>query len=799
MVQKQVNIKTIKPDDATRAGEFALLPVNEQPPVITSHPIRNFNQLTWTSLSQNGQQLFKEIKPTLDTFTIRKGTALSWTFYCIDPSNLDNINDTSNLTFKWKRNGYDLYNFNRQNQGRGVALIEYTEQQCTEELEGEYVCEVSNEFGTTSTIPFTIRILDIDNSKRLYSNLIINGDADGGLEGWVNLDGKITTTTGKDKVIFNQNTTTTYLEYYPISTGSNYLPPLPFKFNTNISENHLFYKGYKQWLDATKGDILNYNIQTDKLAQLPGWLKWSSINQRASVIPNEDYQRISTTRQGFFPGPHYIDTYNRNNLAQKSIGLSSELSNTARPVNYFTRDVIEFGENASTDFSQTIPLNDLGDLIKGEVGGVDYLTAQLFAYVGVALSRCTIKVIVGGIPREYNWLVHDLVTYRRFLRGTNIDKIIPDQGTPIEIIQHADDTTSLVLDILDGSGRVVKSEVVNGPQALDLWAVREKTDFALTLFPIFMFFENRNNPIQVFGQTYTNTSALSQLFETRGNTGYLSTVNVDFIQSLDVNVQFLAKRYGQLIQAEYGELWEDEGAFYSNVVDGTRQKRAVNDIGVQAFFGVGINVDLPTTANSLKLTIQFTNNSPARLDTSPESKGWSARDIYNTIFNVSSTTVDGEIAPTSDPLYRYGNPRCAVTKIKLQIVPNRDIASPKHSTYALPPLSSTVLGIARALAFSPANDATIRPTFSYNLIQPQGVPPAPNPTLDQAQQQEIEVAREFDRNSTAAGNLNPQSTPPLDVSEEDLKLNRNFSKDSIDVEEADRLAGDVVGVDPDDI
>ena len=88
MIQKQAPIQTVSPDDALRSSDFALLPTNEKPPIITSHPIRNFYQLTWGSISRTGKFVLKEVKPILNTFTIRKGTALEWSLYCVDPSNL---------------------------------------------------------------------------------------------------------------------------------------------------------------------------------------------------------------------------------------------------------------------------------------------------------------------------------------------------------------------------------------------------------------------------------------------------------------------------------------------------------------------------------------------------------------------------------------------------------------------------------------------------------------------------------------------------------------------------------------
>ena len=50
MNQKEAKLSTPAADDALRVGDFQLLPKLARPPVITSHPSRNFNQTTWGAL-----------------------------------------------------------------------------------------------------------------------------------------------------------------------------------------------------------------------------------------------------------------------------------------------------------------------------------------------------------------------------------------------------------------------------------------------------------------------------------------------------------------------------------------------------------------------------------------------------------------------------------------------------------------------------------------------------------------------------------------------------------------------------
>ena len=96
------------------------------------------------------------------------------------------------------------------------------------------------------------------------------------------------------------------------------------------------------------------------------------------------------------------------------------------------------------------------------------------------------------------------------------------------------------------------------------------------------------------------------------------------------------------------------------------------------------------------------------------------------------------------------------------------------------------------------HNATTKATFAYDLIQPAGLPPSPNPTLSDVQQQEENDITEAYLTSERAGKLDTLQSQPDDLSAEALERARNFDKDSIDVEEADRIGGDVVGEQPEE-
>ena len=809
-MKQRVNIKTAKPDDALRVGDFALLPDNPQPPVITSHPIRNFSQLTWASVDSDGSLAFKQVNPIFDVFTVRKGTRVRFEFFCVDPSNVNNINDISNLQFVWKRDGNSLFTINNQNDGLGVTAIEFSEEQCTGEIEGEYVCEVSNEFGTTRTVPFTLQVIDLDSSAILYTNLIKNGDGEFGLENWTNPSGKIISVVGNNSARYTPNTMTRYTSDYPVIpvTDPDYTPPLPFRFNTQISKYNLFYPMYNKWSNS-EPDLLNLDIPTsnEMKSKINDWWHYSSVAQRASIIPNEDIDNENAP-QGYFPAPSFIDRYNRNeSVRQGFYPLEEELKKGVRPTSYFTRDLIEFNEDEEHDFTQTIDISEVANLVDGQVGGVDYMTAQFFSYVGIALSRYKIRVIQNGDVVDYPWLVYDYESYKNFLAGGGIAPITCDPLTPIEIIPCTDDTTEIDITYFDQELTETKQETLKGPQAIDLWAVKEKVDIGLMLFPIYAFFDDDDDndsghDILFYGQKYTNTKSLFKLLSEDPESG-LGMFSKAIIESSngpggvtvgqftgavspnidDINIRFLAKRYGsfysQWNKAYPKDTWIRENDWYKDIVDDKRKGLAVDQgAGAEAFFAVGRDIDIPVGTRRISITVRFANDTPSRNDDSATSKNWNQSDIYNNLFSVEGTA---ENVP--QPYFAYGEPRCAITKMKLQLVPNRDIASEKHSTYTIPPNNVTVAGIAKSLVQQPVWDTSGKTEFKYLLVQPLGLPASPEPTLDT-----VEAGKQAYTDAVDAGDLTENATPPNRFTP---KEESDFGASSIDQEGIDFASGDV--------
>lgn len=881
MSKSQVLLNNYNADEALRVGDFTLLPINPKPPIITSHPHRNLAQSTYPSFFTPGatQQNAGGVPsggpaPLISVFNkfyIRRGTALSWIMFVLDPSNINNPADTTNITYTWKRDGIPIYSLNRQNNGKGTPSVNYTEAEVTEELSGEYICEVSNEYGIVNTVPFVLDIINLDNHKSFFTNLINNGDGDGGLDNWIDLDGAFRTDIVSKETLTAADST---ISDFSATTGSGATPPYPFRFNA-LSQNYLFYPVYYKLVQANPGftDITN-TIPTnpsDTPNGIEEWDWWFQTTAIPPVISNEDLNNYKSV-QGFFPGPAWIDRYNNNTEAKSSAGyqtLLDELGLNAPNTSYFTRNNIKFGDPDPVTLQQSINITDAAPFIDNQVAGVDFITGQFFAYVGLAISKYIIRYTEKGVGKSINWYVKDITTYRRYLEGVAnaTRKITPDEGTSIEVVPVADDTIKIRLEYLDSVGNNIGLPVeVPTPTITDLWAAKEKVYFPLTLYPIFAFFNPANNPITVFGTKYTHTDALLPLMinETSSTDtdsqvaeinvqiafiansitnltifinlvdGWRATIQAyadlkaqadadkdsgitqdqlkaaeeakqeaeerlaqvnqqtgqsnndmyeprkitrsqriqqqarleaqkEFIQSdpgkqiyagtsaldpsrissaalepgLDRNAAFLMSRYGQgytrnnriYPDAVWEPIVNDFGdVFFEDAikVPGVRYK-ALSDPGASAFFAVQNQTTIPRGTRLVRVSIIAQHSSEARTDTQAKAKGWQSDEIYNTLYNVGQNDpATNQAPPTSFPLYTYRNPRCGITKIKFQLIPNSETRSSKHITYELPPINNTVIGLATDMLSSDVMDTSQPGPFVYNLIMPEYPQTQPN-------------------------------------------------------------------------
>ena len=873
MSGKQILLNTIPADEALRVGSFTLMPVNPKPPIITSHPIRNIVQTTHiaplTILASAGAETraeppeeFISLEPIFNKFTIRKGTGISWTMFLLDPSNINNPSDISNLKYVWKKDGTPIYNLNRENNNKGVRSVTYTEDEVTGNLSGEYVCEVSNEYGTTTTVPFILDILDTDKHPMIYSNLINNGDGDGGLDGWVDQGGYFKADlVCRDEYVGLDSS----IAEFHISTGSTQPPPYPFRFNIYTPSN-LFYPTYYKYITANPTAFdLSAVVPTDGNNTPNGleeWEWWKSTTILPSIIANEDINNFKSP-QGFYPGPDWIDKNNNNSLAAQSGSyktLLDELDVTKSSLSLFTRNTVQFNDpigERSPKIEQTINIVELAPLIERKVAGIDYLTGHFFAYVGLGISRYRVNYTYKGKAKSVNWYVKDLLTYRNYIEGdaNSSTKINTDKGTPIEIEPLTDDTIGIKLEYLDSLGNPLTTVNVVSPTARDVWAVKEKVFFPLTLYPIIAFFKPNDNPITVFGTQYTTTEALLPLLQNKvtdqagldnkiedlesniarldrevvalndliedraadieeaqrkidksnqGEGGYsqeelgaasatillrdgqnpppewpegittrlieraklnqsLKNINTspgtfygkspmhpDLIDStsttpgLDKNAAFLLKRYGKSLLGRDkiypGDIWEPVsdgagGVYYRNIIIEGNKYKAVTDPGASAFFAVSSTSTLPVGTRLVRTTVTA-NNTFEYLNDDPKTKGWPKTTLFNTLFDLNDNI------PERAPLYDFREPRCGITKMKFQVVPNSELISDNHVTYQIPPYENTVVGLAKNLMNSPLMDTSKPGPFTYTLIMPEI--PQTTPTNVQDKDQEREAIKQYE-------------------------------------------------------
>ncbi len=730
---KTVTLKPYSEDKALRAGDFSLMPINPQGPVIVSQPLKNFIQTTWIEGVQRGVPRYQTIKPTFNTVNVLEGTEFSFGFRVMDPSNVNDFSDISNLSYIWKRDDSHLYELNKLNNGLGVNSILIQSSDSKAGLTGRYVCEISNRFGTIETEPIDINVIDPLAHPKMYKNLILNGDGEGGLDGWQG-DPEIITSPflqqstlnnvyGSFKlggmIIWSQD-----VLYNKSEEGGEDLSkttplniPADFYFCSGDS-GFLFHPLYqRRWREQPTFQQPGVKTNIDGLGYDTAWIGSFIPN----IVNNEDYFTGNYRQAAFFPGTAWMDTWNKN---QSTIGLNSEFaSNTST---YFTRDklkFIKFNGKPNAFMSQVVDLSEAADFIDGAVYGVKYTTSQFFAYVGAGITGYKIKLKTADGDQTFNYYIGDTEhLYDRFYQTRNLAfpevrakglgnkkyKVLPD--SPIEITPIVDDQVSITLDYYDEFGRVLKTETINGPNETDVWAIKEKVYFPLSLLPLFLFVQPNHNPITVFGQTYTTTDALLPLFTepASGNTGLL-----DFTKSVpssltDVTARFLLNKYNPKTNTILSTFPDVPSV----------QKRSVEEYGAAAMFGVGKNIIVPFKTRSVNITVAFKHKSDIIYDMSPELKGWTGDTIYSNEMG-QSTGVSARLA-------EYGNSRSAITKMKFLLGPNEIEISDKYATYSLPPANRTVLGLQKAKYNVPnAFNSAVRTDFNYErdyLVNPGTLP-----------------------------------------------------------------------------
>jgi len=571
----QTLLTSYKADSALRAGDFILMPTNAKAPIITSHPIRNIIQTTHMLPLGMGEVERDEIQyapliPTFNTYNILENTEIHWTMFVTDPGNINDPTSDENVTYVWKKNGTPIYQFNSQNNNKGTRSVTYLQNQVTSDINGEYVCEVSNEYGTTTTVPFTLNIIELDQETMLYTNLINNGDGEGGLDGWVDLDASFNTKTINQR---SGNLSNPTIADFIIIKDEN-RKTYPFTFNTTGPEGlffPLFYKFAKKHSNAFTDLTAIVPENNDGSPKgLESWEWWMQVGQVPSLIANEGMSG-EYGPQGFYPAPGWIDKYNKNNNKSNQAlsdykTLQEELSAEEGAITYFTRNPIKFSDRKDVTLSQTVDVAAAGIMIDGTIPGIGSLSGHFFAYVGIGISRYSISFTKNKEVRTVNWYVKDYESYKNFLKGVSdgqsLAKIKPDKGTPIIITPHTDDMVAIKIQPQDAIGQAIGAPIdVPTPTAQDIWAAKEKVWFPLQLYPIISFFNPNKNPIQVFDTTYTTTEALQPLM---GGTSDIEAnmANIKPLEDQITGLNYLINT--QQIHVDYITKWQERVKSYQD-------------------------------------------------------------------------------------------------------------------------------------------------------------------------------------------------------------------------------------------
>lgn len=524
MKKLTVKLTPTSQDTALRSGDFFLMPESPFPPAITSDLPNNVRQKTYIKEYVDGVPDYEDLKPIFGVYYLKSQTELEMIIVAQDPSqvDIDRIGDDSNLTYAWYKNGAPLVGPNSLFNGKGSRGLRIPPEEVTEEASGIYTCEVSNAYGTTSTTPVEISIVDPKKHSLMYKNLIQNGSGIGGVDKWTVDPGVISRTFQNNAWMsyhFGSLPPFSYYDFNAEKTG----PQIEHDFRFDQSgHGGLFFNVFNTWLKTNK-DLFKKDAPGNSNEIGSDWLTWFVRTFPPQIVANEDAG--THKRAAFFPGISWLDKYNKNENP-KLINLTGEVED--RTLTYLTRDKVKFqtkGGAAEVNLVQTLNLEKAASFIDNTVLGVRPLVGQFFSYVGAGITGYQIKVTPAGETeaQTYSWYVRDSEDFFGKLKfgivsNTNPDSSTPPQtyieieeGSDIEIIPLVQDETTITITLKDSSQRELSQIVYDGPSAADVFAIKEKAQLPLTWYPIFDLLLTNKNTIKIFGQKYSSTDALQPL------------------------------------------------------------------------------------------------------------------------------------------------------------------------------------------------------------------------------------------------------------------------------------------------
>lgn len=505
---KKITAKLSPPfeDQALRSGDFFLMPEFPVPPAIVSDLEKNIRQKTWVGEYINGEPSYLEIEPIFGRFTVSAGTAIEMFVIAEDPSLVDPDlrGDDSRLQYAWKRNGASIVEVNALNNGKGISGLALFPEEVDENVGGFYTCEVSNAYGTTTSTEIELVVVTPKNHPKLFKNLLKNGSA---TTDWIT-DADVITRAFIDSV-----TATNHFGSLPSFCYYDYgvkkiqpATPEDFRFS-QAGHGSLLFNILNAWKskDPFLYDI-GPNAKLTHNSSLPDWMAWISRAYPSQIVPNEDLETYKYA--AFFPGLKWVDYYNKN-LNNKLIGLTNEVE--SQILTYITRDKIKFkkdGGSETATAAQTIDLTEIDAVVDGKVLGLKKLEAQVFAYVGAGITGYQLRVSTENGKELFNWFVNSSFDISDRLQSNKDNRVELIKDSVIEIIPLMQDSTTISLVMRNADGGEIERHDIPGPDAADVFAIKEKSYLPITWYPIFDLLITNNNTIKIFGQKYSDTTAL---------------------------------------------------------------------------------------------------------------------------------------------------------------------------------------------------------------------------------------------------------------------------------------------------
>lgn len=632
---------TLQPTTSLQKGSvkpnFVLLPQNQVPPIITQQPTNGLTQTSYVDGSGN----WVKMVAINGTTTALVGTNFTASVQILDPSNVLDPTSLENVKIVWKFNGAELHKYTQQNNGRGTTSISFAN--ATPLINGDYVVEITNDYGTTTSEILTVEIVDPNNNQYLNNNIIQNSLGAAGLENW-NASGDILVNQFDDTYVGTKG--------FASIVNNNFIDPL-------YDENDNFVKGKDRYLGEWP---FKYSIATNSTDFR---LVWDSVKNNkplqntddlkiypAALITNE---KPSASYGEMYPSPYEIDAYN--GLIKPKRGLVSDL--TTIPT-YFTRDKIKFSSQQVSTLTQTIDITDLGNIIDGNAVGIEELNAQFFCYLGAGISKYNYELLdkFGNIVRTLNTYIVSPIMWSRFLAGDPgfVKTIIPENVVRINLVPVLEDMTSVQITCLDQNNNRLRNVEIQGPSSEDIWSVKQKFFISTYINKLFNLLTTytKDIPVYIFNQKYF-------------------VIESDIAKSLKIgkkskneNQNWLAANYPKYVgsTSKYSlEKWED-GLFTLRGFDK----------GAAALFGYSQTFTIPVKTRSIQVRVLFLNTSKAKADQNPKTYvngyNWVYEDIYATHLALKG-------------IYQYNNPKTAATLFKL-LLTNEKLDKRNAGNYTIP-------------------------------------------------------------------------------------------------------------------